>query len=392
MRNDIEFRACSGALAFRLVCIALMCLAGTVWPYANMKKQPISGPWEIVVQSDRDALQFPVEVPDENKPAKLNSIFPVMETSVKIKLNKYLPDLKWDTVAIEQLGGGVVAKLTVSGKDLNKEMWLDSDNPAKNSISSSIGGVAIRKLHGAGMVGTTVHELVAPEAVGIVSVWANDSNTPIDYVVRESGTIEVSDSRYKLSVLEYIPHYSVDTATKEVTNASMKPVNPAIKISLDDGEKKVERWLWSRFPSTPHMGTDHKDVELPVRIVFTEYDIAGRQGRYILVAASGSEAWILFQKDGKSRAEKLELNRSYPFTDSTYSFSVNSIVSSAIIKTNLENNSEQLLRPAIVATVEYADTQQKAVLELNKPYHFKAGPETLLLLYRRKVISSNETY
>jgi hypothetical protein len=369
-----------------------MLLADAAWPYANMASQPIGGPWEIAVQSGGgDGLQFPVVVPDENKPTLLNNVFPVMGTSVKIKLEQYLPDLKWDTVTVEQPGGGVVAKLTVSGTGLNKEMWLDSDDLAKRLISSTIGSVVIRKLHDASTVETMVHELATPEAVGVVSVWSNDSNTPTDYVVSKSGTIEVSNSKHKFKVLEYMPHYSVDTMTKKVTNASVKPVNPAIKISFDDGKEKIERWLWSKFPSAPHMGTDHKNVELPVRIEFAEFDIEGEQGRYLLVAASGSDAWILYVKDGKARAEKIELNRPYPFADDAYSFSVNSIATGAVIKTDWKNNSEKLVRPALLATIESGGAEQQAILELNKPYHYNASSGTMIILYRRQVISSEVT-
>jgi hypothetical protein len=389
--NHVKFAVCPWAVA--IVCIAAMLLADTAWPYANMKKQPIDGPWEIAVQSGGGTagLQFPVEVPDENKPTLLNSVFPVMGTSVKIRLEQYLPDLKWETVAIDQPGGGTIARLTVSGTGLNKEMWLDSDDLAKRIISSAIGSVAIRKLHDASTVETMVHELKAPEAVGIVSVWSNDSNAPTDYVVRKNGKIEIPDTKYKLSILEYMPHYSVDTMTKKVTNASAKPVNPAIKISFDDGAEKIERWLWSKFPSAPHMGKDHNNVELPVRIEFTEFDIEGEQGRYLLVAAWGSEAWILYMKDGKARAEKIKLNSPYPFANEAYSFIVNSIATSAVIKTDWKNNSEKLLRPALLATIESGGAEQQAVLELNQPFHYNADSGTLILLYRRQVSSSEVT-
>ena len=391
VRKNYVFAVCPRALAL-FAYITVMLLAGVAWPYANMSQQPIGGPWEIAVQSSGGAgLQFPVEVPDENKPTLLNSVFPVMGTSVKIKLEQYFPDLKWDTVVIDQPGGGVVAKLTVSGTGLNKEIWLNSDDLPKRSIVSTIGSVAIRKLHSGSTVEKMVHELTAPDAVGVISVWSADSNTPTDYVVSKSGTIEVSNSKYKLSILEYMPHYSVDTQTKKMTNLSPEPVNPAVRVRFEDGKKSVERWLWSKFPSTPHMGTDPKNAELPVLVVFTSFDIAGAPGRYIIVAASGSDAWILFHKDGKVQAEKIELNRPYPFADEAYSFSVNSIATSAAIKADWKSNSEKLLQPALAVAIESGEAQQKVILELNKPYHYNADSGTMIILYRRQVSSSEVT-
>jgi hypothetical protein len=392
VRKNHVFAVYPRALAVALVCIAVMLLADAAWPYANMASQPIGGPWEIAVQSGGgDGLQFPVVVPDENKPTLLNNVFPVMGTSVKIKLEQYIPDLKWDTVTVEQPGGGVVAKLTVSGTGLNEEIWLNSDDLPKRSIVSSIGSVATRKLHSASTVEKMVHELTAPDAVGVVSVWSADSNTPTDYVVRKSGTIEASDSKYKLSILEYMPHYSLDTQTKKVANLSSEPVNPAIRVRLEEGKKSVERWLWSKFPSTPHMGKDRNDIELDFLPVFTCFDIARAPGRYIIVAASGSDAWILFHKDEKVQAEKIELNRPYPFASEAYFFSVNSIATDAVIKTDWKNNSEKLLRPALVAVLESGEAQQKVILELNKPYHYKTDSGTMIILYRPQVSSPQET-
>jgi hypothetical protein len=369
-----------------------MLLAGTAWPYASMKKQPVNGPWEIAVQTTTGAgFQFPVEVPDENKSTNLNNVFPVMGTSVKIKLDQYFPDLKWETVVIDQPGGGVVAKLTVSGTDLNKEIWLNSDDLPKRSIVSSIGSVAIRKLHSASAVEKMVHELTAPDAIGVISVWSADSNMPTDYVVHKSGTIEVSDSKYKLKILEYIPHYSLDTQTKKVTNLSSEPINPAVRVRFEDGKESVERWFWSKFPSTPHMGKDRNEIELDVVVVFTCFDTGGEPGRYIIVGAPGSDAWILFHKDGKMQAEKIELNSPYPFANEAYSFNVNSIATSAVIEADWKSNSEKLLQPALEVVIESGEAQQKAILELNKPYHYNADSGTMIILYRRQVTSFQET-
>jgi len=139
------------------------------------------------------------------------------------------------------------------------------------------------------------------------------------------------------------------------------------------------------------MDKDRTDIELDVLVVFTSFDIAGAPGRYIIVAASGSDAWILFHNDGKVQAEKIELNRPYPFADEAYSFSVNSLATGAAIKADWKSNSEKLLRPALAVAIESGEAQQKVILELNKPYHYNADSGTMILLYRRQVNSSEVT-
>jgi hypothetical protein len=324
-------------------------------------------------------LHFPVKVSDENKPEKLDNVLPVMGTPIKIRFQHYLPDLTWETTAVKDAKGGIVAKLTVKGENLKQDIWLSPDNPARKSISSSIGGVAIKKFHDPNTVGKLLQELIDANAAGIVTVGPGDSNSPLEYTAKQGEKIAIPKSKYKLSILDYAPHYSIDAKTKEVVNLSEKPVNPAIKVSVDDGENIHEQWLWSKFPSSPH-----KELQLPLRMRFSDFNLGGAEGKYILVAARGAEPWLFFSKNGKKRAEKAILNQPYPFANEQYSFSIENVLDHAVIKTDWKNNTESLQHPAVVVTVEYDDALQQTVLELDKPYHYKNKFGTMVLLYRRK--------
>jgi len=345
----------------------------------------LAGPWELVVKMglEGEGLRFPLTVSDENRPHKLDAILPVMGTPIKVKLEQYVPDLKWETTAVKHRGGGIVAQLTIKGKNLKQEIWLSPGDPARQSISSSIGGVAIRRLHDARTAEKLVQELTHPDVVGILSIWPEDGNTPLEYVAKAKETIAVWKSKYKLTVLEYLPHYSIDTKTKKVVSQSEKPINPAIRLTINDGEKTTEQWLWAKFPSSPH-----KETKLPLRMRFTDFDLHRAKGRHILVVASGMKRWLLSSKNGKKQVEKAVLGRFYPFADKEYLFNIEQIMDEAIIKTEWKNNSDSLLHPAIIATIEQSGTGRQTVLELNKPFHHRTKFGTLVLLYRRRPESS----
>lgn len=341
----------------------------------------LTGSWELVVKMglEGEGLRFPLAVSDENKSHKLDTILPVMGTPMQVQLEKYVPDLKWETTAVKHHGGGIVAKLAIEGNGLEQEIWLSSGDPARQSVSSSIGSVAIRQLHDRNTAEKLVRGLVHPRAVGILSVWPEDSNSPLEYVANLAETITIPKSKYKLTVLEYMPHYSVDTGTKKVVNQSEKPINPAVKVAIDDGERTFEQWLWAKFPSSPH-----KETKLPLRMRFTDFDLRSAKGKHILVVARGYEPWLLLSKKGKKRVEKAVLGRFYPFANEQYSFSIEKIMDGAIIKTEWNNNSENLLHPAIIAAVEQNGTGHQTVLELNRPFHHRTKFGTLVLLYRRR--------
>jgi hypothetical protein len=340
----------------------------------------LGGPWEIIVQTrlDGQASRFPLKVSDENKPQKLRVALPVKDTPIEIRLEDYVPDLKWETNAVKHPGGQVAVKLLISGKNLKQEIWLSPTDPARQSITSSIGGVGIRKFHDTSNAEMLMRGLKDSRAVGILSIWPEDGNQPFECVAQKAETISIPGSTYKVKIAEYLPHYSIDTKTKKVVSQSQKPVNPAVKVLLDDGKKRVERWLWAKFPSSPH-----QETELPLRIRFTDFDLSGSKGQYILAVASGTNPWLLLSKKGKKTVEKAVLGRPYPFEDRQYSFSIEKIIDGAIIKTDWANGSQKLLHPAVIATIKQSDTDRQAVLELNKPVHFKMKSGTLVLLYRR---------
>jgi len=266
----------------------------------------LGGPWEIVIKMrlDGEGLRFPLTVSDENKPQKLDTTLPIKGTPIEIGLEDYVPDLKWETNAVKHPGGAIAAKLLINGKNLKQDIWLSSGDPARQSISSSIGGVTIRRLHDTNSVETLMRGLTDSRAVGILSIWPEDGSRPFECVAKTAETINIPRSKYRVTILEYLPHYSIDTETKKVVGQSQKPVNPAVKVAFDDGKKTFERWLWAKYPSSPH-----EETELPLRMRFTDFDLRGAKGKHILVVASGTKPWLLMSKKGEKRAERAVFGR-----------------------------------------------------------------------------------
>ena len=370
-----------------IITIFVLFFAGTALGMPEYgHRASLNGPWEILIQIGHkgQALKFPVKVDDENKAQKLKDVLPVLGTSIKVRLKEYIPDLKLETQAVEDTGGGVVAKLKVEGKDLNQDVWLDSSDPSKRSISSSIGGVEVRKFY-TDNVGKLLEKAIAkPEIEGVLSVWLKDAKKPFEFVVNLSDTISVPGSKYKIRVMEYVPHYMVDTTTKKVTNASDKPVNPAIKVKVDNGQDSHEQWIWSKFPSSPHSETD-----LSIRMEYSRFDVVGHEGEYILVVSEESEGWLIFSQNGKRIIEKVKTDEPYSFVDEEYYFKVKKLFGSAVIKNERKNNSEKLVNPAIVAVIEKEDSSEEMVLELRKPSHSKTDLGTMVLIFRQRQEVSN---
>lgn len=345
---------------------------------ASPHHQAFGGPWEVLVKVGLEGagIRLPLSLADENKSQDLRAAAPVMGTPIQVKLERYLPDLAWATTALDDPNAGPAARLSLRGENLQQDLWLGARDRERQSISAHIGTVAMRELP-AQANDQILQEVTEPDAVGVLLVWPSETGVPLAVAARPGRTAALPDSPWKVSVLRYVPHYSIDRQTKQVTSLSDKPENPAVEIRVEGGQQEYRQWLWSQFPASPH-----KQQELPFRIRFVDFPLAGA-GSYLLVATPGAPLHLLCLREGKKHMEPAELGKRYPFGDKRYSFAVDEVRSRATIQKTWKNGSEMLLHPAVVATIRQGESQQQVVLELGQPYHQKSTVGTLVLLYRR---------
>ncbi len=383
IRNRMKSISALMSISF-IILIAMV--SPCAWGYSEEMRQGfLKGPWELIIAMGHEGreMSFSVTVSDEGKSEKLDVSFPVMGTPIQVRLKQYIPNLKWENSIVEQDGGEVVVAIKIKGIDnMVQEMLLNSADSERQSISSAVGGVAVKKVRDANILSQLAQKFQSGKTVGIVSVWLKDSKEPVEFLANLSEPVNIPETKYKLEVLEYLPHYSVDTETKEITNKSEKPLNPAVKIRIDDEENSYEQWVWSKNIS-PHAGK-----KLPLRVEFSEIDIGGKQGSYIVLAASDAEARIVFLKDQKVIIEKVEPGKDYSFLRKEYTFSIERVVNNAAIETNWASISEKLLNPALLTAVVYNDSEQEVVLELNKPSYQNTNFGRMVLLYRNQAPSS----
>ncbi len=356
--------------------LATASVAGAAAQPASPHHEFLGGPWEVFIKMglEGEAIRLPVSVADENKSQTLNMTAPVMGTPIKIKLERYLPDAKAEAAAVDDPNGGPVAKLSLRGENLQQDIWLSARDRERQSISAHIGSVAIRELPRSPEA-ALVQELADPEVVGILLIWLSETDSPLVYAAKPGKSVTLAGSSWKLSVVRYVPHYSIDRQTKQVTNLSDKPENPALEIRTEKEGQEYRQWLWSQFAMSPH-----QQQQGPFRARFL--DLHTSPGRYILAVAPGPQSHLLYLKDGKKCVEQVQTGKRYAFDDRRYSFGVEEVRAKARIETAWKNGSETLLHPAVIATILRGDTPQQVVLGLGQPCHQKTTLGTLVMLYR----------
>ena len=366
---------------FRYYLIAAILSAGMpglLSAYPTMAKPDPKGPWELVVKMGLEGpgLVFPISLEDGNRSQPLQTALPIVGTPIKIRLTRYCPALVWQESIVESAEAGPIASITVVGKDLQQHLFLVADTQERRSITSSIGGLAIRELKSQQQPEVVLKQLVEQKAIGVLSIWT-DQKKPEELVIGKQGSYAVAGSPYRVEVLEYMPHYSVDRDTKKVMNRSDKPINPAVKIRLTDGKSTWEPWLWSNFPTPPHSSS-----AFPVKIEFNDFDPGPAGDRFFVVKNRSSETWLYFVRGNEGKFEKAAVGKPYAFRNEAYSFVLDSIVPSGILKKTWKNQSETLENPALIASVEYDGTASDEVFEINQPSHNKTPYGVMVALFR----------
>ena len=109
----------AAAATFWMAALAATVSAQTAGPHHEI----LGGPWEVLVKLGLEGagVRIPVSVADENKPQPLGMVTPVMGTPLKVRLERYLPDMKQETTAVADPNGGPVAKVSLRGENLQQD-------------------------------------------------------------------------------------------------------------------------------------------------------------------------------------------------------------------------------------------------------------------------------
>ncbi len=112
--------------------------------------------------------------------------------------------------------------------------------------------------------------------------------------------VEQTFEGFKITVLRYVPDFTVDMQTREVASRSSRPNNPAILVAVNGPTYQNHRWLFARFPDFDHGGAS------PLQMVYAAKPTGG--------AIKSFKSTLRFDQ----RDTTIEVNR--PFSYRGYTF------------------------------------------------------------------------
>ena len=347
-------------------------------PHAPM----FEGRWTVTLflGFEGPALEIPIAVSDRHRPRTLNQTFAVPGTTVRVTLRHYLPDLVWRETAQPQADGGVLVRLALRGPAMAQAVWLDSQDPQRQSVSASIGSVGVVPLKDVHTIERIRETLtVAGARLGLLRVWPLEEAPPLEISLDLGQRNAITVPGYTIKVLDYMSHYGIHLETGEVFDSPDKADNPALQVEVSDGKTRQKCWLWSRFP---HFGDGHGQEKLPLRATFVDFERVRSAGRYTLIVLPTGVTFVLSGQEKRLRLDTVSIGQSFAFSDEAYSFTVEEVHVGAALTRSWANNRERLLRPAVVVDVlGGGSSEEQIVLEIGKPHHHLTSEGTVTLHY-----------
>jgi hypothetical protein len=86
--------------------------------------------------------------------------------------------------------------------------------------------------------------------------------------VTPQGETPSPHNTFRIQILKYVPDFTVDTVTKEVTSRSSEPNNPAVLIAVNGPEYHNHRWVFARFPDFTMHEDGSAGTPSPLRLVY----------------------------------------------------------------------------------------------------------------------------
>ena len=83
--------------------------------------------------------------------------------------------------------------------------------------------------------------------------------------------VEQAFEEFKITVLRYIPDFTVDMQTREITTRSSQPNNPAILVAVNGPTYQNHKWLFAKFPDFDHGAANAS----PLRMVYAAKPAGG---------------------------------------------------------------------------------------------------------------------
>ena len=133
--------------------------------------------------------------------------------------------------------------------------------------------------------------------------------------------VEQQFADFRIKILRYVPDFSIDMSTREVTSRSNEPRNPAILVAVAGPNYQNHHWLFARFPDfvmPTKDGHASPDQKSGLQMVYENHATAKPQRIEGPIKSFRSTLDVIQGDNAVVRARTIEVNS--PFSYKGYTF------------------------------------------------------------------------
>jgi ABC-type transport system involved in cytochrome c biogenesis permease subunit len=212
-----------------------------------------------------------------------------------VRVARYLPDSVPTTVVLNDARAERTAvEVSLSGSGVDDPAWVLEGEPRTFGEVA----VSVANLHDESELDENLHPGLGPTSTSVGSLKVRIANAEYELPVESCAAqpAALADSGYSIRVLEYLPHATVATGGG-VTNASPRPVNPAVRAEIIGPSATQTQWAFARFPD---FALAHGGEKSDLKLTFIAATVADRSGTPIeLFALAGGDLHVRFTSDGE---------------------------------------------------------------------------------------------
>lgn len=378
-------------------------LAAALAPFARVHAQPHGGGhgFHVPMPDQQLVLQCRVEGGDAPgvehvlRPrtlmaaAELSEELRVPPLAQPLRLVQYLPQAErvQQVLPAESGAGPPAVRVQITGRTQSFERWLIADNPERNRLSSLIATWRYMSVADAGQRDVLLQqfreELTRPPQVLIAG--AGDA-PPMALTARAGESCVWGTDGTRVAVRAFMPHFGLDTETKEPVNQSDKRVNPAVLVEITRNDRTEAHWLFAKFPEfETHGGAAtplRMRLDCPIELTRPAPDVV-----LVTIDRNRHEAWV--RHEGKVTDRALGLNEPIEVPGSNYVFAIVECVPAGRLVETFRATEARSAVTALRVDVAGADGAYAPVwLELGKPRQVETAAGPLVLTFAARATTA----
>lgn len=127
------------------------------------------------------------------------------------------------------------------------------------------------------------------------------------------------DEAFRVKILRYVPDFTIDMSTRQVSSRSEDPNNPAILVAVQGADYENQLWLFARFPDFGlHGSADPHGRPMPLRLRYDNHVVPRPKPPPTGPIKNFRSTLKIIEAGAVVRTPQVEVNR--PFRYKGYSF------------------------------------------------------------------------